>query len=110
MMPRINVLCCRPFRDFYKAENQLFSPARQRGGAERGGGAHSRGAHRRNPPARTHALWAGDLPRPTEGSARPPGALLPRWRALPGADGRNDHLMAEMTTLIPVPFAPLFLA
>ena len=40
-----------------------------------------KGAHRRNPPARTHALWAGDLPWPTEGSARPPGALLPRWRA-----------------------------
>ena len=40
-----------------------------------------KGAHRRNPPARAHALWAGDLPRPPEGSARPPGALLQPWRA-----------------------------
>ena len=40
---------------------------------------------KRNELARTP--WPGDLPRLTEGSARPPGALLPRSGRLPGALG-----------------------
>ena len=33
-----------------------------------------------------------------------------RAGGLPGADRRNDHFMAEMTTLILVPFTSLFFA